>query len=162
MLYISELDIKAKIKKYKNDINPVKINEFPDEIRQALSEFQDSIGLGEEAVDEVGNKIGDKIISDTYLEVAYDLLSQEQLSKAKVFCEEAARLDKENPLVYKCLASIWFEKQNYNKALVELNKAKRLFVQKKMSKEANEIDLFINRIPVSSQIIHLIEKLFIK
>lgn len=168
-----KLDIKAQIEKYINFIDPINFDKFTDNIRLQTSYFQKNIGLGEEAVDETGNRVGDEIISLIYVDIAKDLLCQVDLNKAKgfldkakgfldkakVFLEEAAKLDKNNPLVYKDLASIWFEKQKYKKALVELNTAKRLFAQKKMPEdvkleEVKKIDWLINRIPISSRITH--------
>jgi tetratricopeptide (TPR) repeat protein len=150
-----ERDIKAKIEKYKNHINNRNINEFTDQVRKELSNFQSSLGFGEEAVDKNNKRVGDEIISIIYVELANDLC-KEDLNNAKVFLEEAAKLDKDNPLVYQDLASIYFKEQKYTKALVELKKAKRLFEEKKMLKDVEEIDKVINRIPISSRIIHLI------
>lgn len=150
-----EVDIKAKMEKYKNYINDKEISKFTGEIIQALSNYQDSIGLGKEAVDQ-SKRVRDKIISIIYVEIADDLICQEQLSKAKIFLEEAARLDKNNPLAPQNLAFIWFKKEKYTKALVELKKAKKLLIEEGMSEDEKKIDLIINRIPISSRIVHLI------
>jgi|GEM_PF-3658923 len=150
-----EEGINAQIENYKNRINHIDINEFTDETRQALSEFQNSIGLGEETVDETGKRVGDEIISEIYIKVASDLLRQKQLSKAKFFFEEAEKFNKSNPSIHQGLATLWLESQEYIKALVELSKAKRLFIQEKRLEDARTIDLYINRIPVSSRIIFM-------
>ncbi|WP_238360717.1 CHAT domain-containing tetratricopeptide repeat protein [Iningainema tapete] len=162
-----ERDIKARIEKYKNHINNIKIDDFTVKFRQELSIFQNYIGFGEEAIDKTDTRIGDKIISIIYAEVAEDLLCQEQLSLAEVFLKEAAKFDEYNVLAYQGLASIYFEEEKYTKALVELKEVKKIllvklkeakenFEKEEILEDIKKIDLFINRIPISSRIIHLI------
>ena len=157
-----KLQIKNSINQYVDELYYSYKNSdtFNDKLRQELSEFQNSLGLGEEAIANKDERIGDYIISILYVELGYKLLEQEQLYKAQIIFEEAAKIYKNNTLAYEGLAVIWFKKQQYDKALAELNKVKKIYNNEKMPQKAKEIDFFIDKIPISNRIIYLINTIF--